>query len=166
MRHVALHALPERPGASPAPGLCSVQCRSLGPFPPKCGGTKCQAMVNVELEAPHCRGQKIGAFWKTVSSQITTPFFFLNPWSDVNTKSGALWQARCCVISFFCLCAEMVHYEILDCKAKKKKAKRPYSDPFHLCLPHPAGCNLSGLRVVLFGVVSLSKSRIVFLSVH
>lgn len=53
-------------------------------------------MVNDELEALHFRGQKIGVFWKTVPSQITTPF--LKPWSDENTKLVAVWQARRCVI--------------------------------------------------------------------
>lgn len=144
----ACGSAPPAPAARSIPSARGLFCNMplSRNIPSKCSGATCQAMVDVELETPHFRGQKIGAFWKMVPSQITTPF--LKRWSDkCKISSCGAGQVLC----DFCLCAENVLYEILYCNPKK--AKQPCSDPFHLRLPHPAVRNLSDLCVVLFCLV-------------
>lgn len=145
-RCVALHHLPDKegihnlPGASGVLWLCGEELLSRT-IPFQCSGIKSDAQCRVRC-AVFLRTENF-SFWKTVSSQITTPF--LEPWSDVNTKCSFVAGQMLCD---FCLFAEKVPYEILHCYMKQ--VRQPCPRPSRLCLPHPAVCNLSDWCWALF----------------
>lgn len=80
--------------------VCSAKCCSLGPFPSKGSGNKCQVMVSIEWEALQFWGQEI---FLGKQSPPKSLLLFLKSWSSVDSKSVAVSGQMLCD---FCLHTE------------------------------------------------------------